>query len=169
MVASEPALEGNQGNLPPLFSHQNRPKGPENTHFHAHRAPPRGKARGLPPELPSVSTSWPYPRALEPITWCVSDARRSRSLGKTNPDKQGRTIPRMPHYGTAPYKSQRSTARINEPPQLVTLLATVVECCEGRRERGPGHPPTETVRVLATLRQFLREGTPWRSLRATKV
>jgi hypothetical protein len=75
----------------------------------------------------------------------------------------------MPHYGTAPYKSQRSTARINEPPQLVTLIATVVECCEGRRERGPGHPPTETVRVLATLRQFLREGTPWRSLRATKV
>jgi len=27
---------------------------------------------------------------------------------------------------------------------------------------------TETVRVLATLRQFLREGTPWRSLRASE-
>jgi len=27
---------------------------------------------------------------------------------------------------------------------------------------------TETVRVLATLRRFLREGTPWRSLRASE-
>ena len=52
--------------------------------------------------------------------------------------------------------------------RILALIATVVECCEGRREPGPGHPPTETVRVLATLRQFLREGTPWRSLRATK-
>ena len=51
--------------------------------------------------------------------------------------------------------------------RILALIATVVECCEGRRERGPGHPPTETVRVLATLRQFLREGTPWRSLTAT--
>ena len=33
---------------------------------------------------------------------------------------------------------------------------------------GAGHPPAVTVRVLATLRQFLREGTPWRSLRATE-
>ena len=32
---------------------------------------------------------------------------------------------------------------------------------------GPGHPPTETARVLATLRRFLREDTPWRGLRAT--
>ena len=30
-----------------------------------------------------------------------------------------------------------------------------------------GHPPAETVRVLATLRRFGREGTPWRSLKAT--
>jgi hypothetical protein len=30
-----------------------------------------------------------------------------------------------------------------------------------------GHPPAEIVQVLATLRQFLREGTPWRSLRAS--
>jgi transposase len=52
--------------------------------------------------------------------------------------------------------------------RILALIATVVECCEGRREPGPGHPPTEIVRVLATLRQFLREGTPWRSLRATK-
>ena len=47
------------------------------------------------------------------------------------------------------------------------LIATVIERCEGPREPGPGHPAAETVRVLATLRRFLREGTPWRSLRAT--
>ena len=47
------------------------------------------------------------------------------------------------------------------------LIATVIARCEGPGEPGPGHPPAETVRVLATLRQFLREGTPWRSLRAT--
>jgi len=47
------------------------------------------------------------------------------------------------------------------------LIATVIERCEGPGEPGPGHPPAETVRVRATLRQFLREGTPWRSLRAT--
>ena len=47
------------------------------------------------------------------------------------------------------------------------LIATVIERCERPREPGPGHPAAETVRVLATLRRFLREGTPWRSLRAT--
>jgi transposase len=47
------------------------------------------------------------------------------------------------------------------------LVATVIECCGEPRAPGPGHPPAATVRVLATLRQFLREGTPWRSLRAT--
>jgi len=51
--------------------------------------------------------------------------------------------------------------------RILDLIATVIECCERPREPGPGHPPTETVRVLATLRQFLREGTPWRSLRAS--
>src|SRR3954464_15564359 len=35
------------------------------------------------------------------------------------------------------------------------------------KERGRGHPRSATVRVVATLRQFLREGTPWRSLTAT--
>jgi transposase len=44
------------------------------------------------------------------------------------------------------------------------LIATVMECREGQRARKPGHPPAATVRVLATLRRFLREGTPWRSL-----
>jgi transposase len=52
--------------------------------------------------------------------------------------------------------------------RLLDLIATVVACCEAPRKSGPGHPPAETVRVLATLRQFLREGTPWRSLRATE-
>lgn len=50
---------------------------------------------------------------------------------------------------------------------ILDLIATVIEGCERSREPGPGHPRAETVRVLATLRQFLREGTPWRSLRAT--
>jgi hypothetical protein len=52
--------------------------------------------------------------------------------------------------------------------RILDLIATVVACCEEPRETGPGHPPAETLRVLATLRQFLREGTPWRSLRATE-
>jgi hypothetical protein len=32
--------------------------------------------------------------------------------------------------------------------------------------QGPGHPPTATPDVVATLRFFLREGVPWRELRA---
>jgi hypothetical protein len=48
------------------------------------------------------------------------------------------------------------------------LVATVIEACDRQPDRGPGHPPFETVRVLATLRQFLREGTPWRSLTASE-
>jgi transposase len=51
--------------------------------------------------------------------------------------------------------------------RILGLIATVMECCEGQPARGPGHPPAATVRVLATLRRFLREGTPWRSLTAT--
>jgi hypothetical protein len=50
---------------------------------------------------------------------------------------------------------------------ILELVARVVEWCEPARSGGRGHPPSETVRVLATLRRFLREGTPWRSLRAT--
>ena len=52
--------------------------------------------------------------------------------------------------------------------RILRLIATVIEVCEPPREHGPGHPPTETVRVLAPLRRFLREGTPWRSLSATR-
>ena len=48
------------------------------------------------------------------------------------------------------------------------LIATVIDACEQRPRRGPGHPPPETIRVVATLRRFLREGTPWRGLIATE-
>ena len=52
--------------------------------------------------------------------------------------------------------------------RILELIATVMDACAGPPSgRGPGHPPAETVRVLATLRRFLREGTPWRSLTAT--
>jgi hypothetical protein len=47
------------------------------------------------------------------------------------------------------------------------LIATVIDFCTPPKERGRGHPRSATVRVLATLRQYLREGTPWRSLTAT--
>lgn len=50
---------------------------------------------------------------------------------------------------------------------ILELVARVVGWFEPERDGSPGHPPVETVRVLATLRRFLREGTPWRSLRAT--
>ncbi len=49
---------------------------------------------------------------------------------------------------------------------ILELIARVIDWCEPPRDDGPGHPPAETVRVLATLRQFLREGMPWRSLTA---
>ena len=51
--------------------------------------------------------------------------------------------------------------------KLFHLIATVIDACDQQPNRGPGHPPTETIRVVATLRRFLREGTPWRSLTAT--
>ena len=52
--------------------------------------------------------------------------------------------------------------------RILRLIATVIETCDPPREHGPGHPLAETVRVLRTLRRFLREGTPWRSLTATR-
>ena len=51
--------------------------------------------------------------------------------------------------------------------RILRLIATVIDYCGPPREGGRGHPPAETVRVMATLRRFLREGTPWRSLTAT--
>src|SRR5215212_6806394 len=52
--------------------------------------------------------------------------------------------------------------------RLLHLIATVIDACEPPPRRGPGHPSTETIRVVATLRRFLREGTPWRGLVATE-
>ena len=52
--------------------------------------------------------------------------------------------------------------------RLLHLIATVIDAFDQPPSRGPGHPPSETVRVVATLRRFLREGTPWRSLTATR-
>src|SRR3954464_1579681 len=51
--------------------------------------------------------------------------------------------------------------------RLLDLIAELIVACEPPPKRGPGHPRSEIVRVLATLRRFLREGLPWRSLRAT--
>jgi transposase len=53
--------------------------------------------------------------------------------------------------------------------RIIDLIATVIEVCGPPREHGPGHPPAETVRVVGSLRRFLREGTPWRSLIATQA
>ena len=52
--------------------------------------------------------------------------------------------------------------------RLLHLIATVIDACDQQPSRGPGHPPAKTIRVVATLRRFLREGTPWRSLVATE-
>jgi transposase len=51
--------------------------------------------------------------------------------------------------------------------RLLDLIATVIDVFTPPHDPGRGHPRSATVRVLATLRQFLREGTPWRSLKAT--
>jgi transposase len=51
--------------------------------------------------------------------------------------------------------------------RLLDLIARVIECCEPPPTDGPGHPRSATVCVVATLRRFLREGSPWRSLRAS--
>jgi hypothetical protein len=49
--------------------------------------------------------------------------------------------------------------------RLLDLISHLIECCEPHPTGDPGHPRGTTVRVLATLRRFLREGSPWRSLR----
>lgn len=49
--------------------------------------------------------------------------------------------------------------------RILALIATVIDACKGVPEPKRGHPTTETVRVLAILRQFLRDGTPWRGLK----
>jgi hypothetical protein len=39
--------------------------------------------------------------------------------------------------------------------RLLHLIATVIDACDQPPSRGPGHPPTETIRVVATLRRCL--------------
>jgi transposase len=51
--------------------------------------------------------------------------------------------------------------------RLLDLIADLIVACEPPPKHGPGHPRSEIVRVVATLRRFLREGLPGRSLRAT--
>jgi transposase len=53
--------------------------------------------------------------------------------------------------------------------RTLDLIATVLDAClgAGASDRKPGHPPADTVRVLAALHQLLREDPPWRSPRAT--
>jgi len=51
--------------------------------------------------------------------------------------------------------------------RILDLIATAIEHREGLGQPGPGHPPAATVRVPATPRRFGREGTPWRSSKAT--
>ena len=51
--------------------------------------------------------------------------------------------------------------------RILHLIATVIDACKNPGRHRRGHPPAATIRVLAALRRFLREGTPWRSLIAT--
>src|SRR4051794_41592327 len=51
--------------------------------------------------------------------------------------------------------------------RLLDLIADLIVACEPPPKHGPGHPRSAIVRVVATLRRFLREGLPGRSLRAT--
>lgn len=48
----------------------------------------------------------------------------------------------------------------------VQLVASIIDSIE-RRPPTTGRPPLPTVRVVETLRYFLREGVQWRELRAT--
>src|SRR3954470_11331555 len=51
--------------------------------------------------------------------------------------------------------------------RLLDLIAELIVACEPPPKRGPGHPRSAVVRVVAALRRFLREGLPWRRLRGT--
>jgi hypothetical protein len=51
--------------------------------------------------------------------------------------------------------------------RIVHLIATVIDACKNPGRHRRSHPPAATIRVLAALRRFPREGTPWHSLTAT--
>ena len=50
--------------------------------------------------------------------------------------------------------------------RAVDLVATIIDSIEDRPHT-TGRPPLPTIRVVETLRYFLREGVQWRELRAT--
>jgi transposase len=49
--------------------------------------------------------------------------------------------------------------------RVAELVAEIIDGIEGR-PYGTGRPPPPTVKVVETLRFFVREGVPWRELRA---
>jgi transposase len=51
-------------------------------------------------------------------------------------------------------------------PKAAALVAGIIDRIEGR-PRGTGRPPVPTIKVVEALRFFVREGVPWRELRAT--
>jgi transposase len=51
-------------------------------------------------------------------------------------------------------------------PKAATLVAEIIDRIEDR-PLGTGRPPTPTIKVVETLRFFVREGVQWRELRAT--
>ena len=51
-------------------------------------------------------------------------------------------------------------------PRVVELVAGIIDRLEDR-PLGMGRPPMPTIKVVATLRFFVREGVQWRELRAT--
>jgi transposase len=50
--------------------------------------------------------------------------------------------------------------------RAAALVAGIIDRIEGR-PLGTGRPPMPTIKVVETLRFFIREGVPWRELRAT--
>ena len=50
--------------------------------------------------------------------------------------------------------------------RAVELVAGIIDRLEDR-PLGTGRPPMPTIKVVATLRFFVREGVQWRELRAT--
>ena len=49
--------------------------------------------------------------------------------------------------------------------KATALVAGIIDRIEGR-PLGAGRPPMPTIRVVETLRFFVREGVQWRELRA---
>ena len=51
-------------------------------------------------------------------------------------------------------------------PRAVELVAEIIDRIEDRQP-GTGRPPMPTIKVVETLRFFVRKGVQWRELRAT--